>query len=129
MEQALDETVRDLQKHLNLVQCHLRSIASVVEQDGEYEEELKLSWDLDDDLLQMSFLFEDLRNMAIDLISVPSTSAEKAMAKKFKIDRKEHERKETAAHKAKVAEERAAYKAALKTSQTIAEEPDAEMKG
>src|SRR5688572_20691457 len=98
MEEALDETVRALQRHLNLAQCHLREIAAVVERNEEYEQELKLSWDLDEDLLQMSFLFEDLRMMSLDLISTPQTPEEKALAKKWKIDRKEHERKLISAH-------------------------------
>jgi hypothetical protein len=128
MEEALDETVRALQKHLNMVQVHLRNIAHVVEQDGEYEEELKLSWAVDEDLLQMGFLFEDLRGMCLDLISVPSTAEEKALAKKFKIDRKEYERKAREANKEKLAAEKAAYKASKKTAQGIKEEPDTEMK-
>lgn len=114
MEVALDEVVRKLQAHLNMAQCHLREIAACVDRGEDYEDELKLSWDLDEDLLLMSFLFEDLRMMSLDLISVPETPEEKAMAKKWKIDRKEHERKLTAEHVAQVKTERAAYKASLK---------------
>lgn len=129
MEEALDETVRGLQKHLNLVQCHLRTIAAVVEQDDDYAVELKLSADLDDDLRQMSFLFEDLRQMGCDMISIPETPEEKAMAKKWKIDRKERERKLQAEHAAQVKAERIANKAALQAQRSIAEgDEDAEMK-
>lgn len=129
IEEALDETVRGLQKHLNLVQCHLRTIAAVVEQDDNYEVELKLSADLDDDLRQMAWLFEDLRQMGCDMISIPETPEEKAMAKKWKIDRKEKERTMQAEHAATVKAERAANKLALKVAKTsIAEGDESEMK-
>jgi len=48
IEEALDEVVRDLQNHLNHVQLALRQVASVAEQDLDYEEELKLSWSIDE---------------------------------------------------------------------------------
>ena len=114
LEQALDETIRDLQKHLNMVQCSLRSIAATVEQDDDYKTELDLAANLDSDLRQMSWLFEDLRAFCWDLISVPESPEEKAMLKKFKIDQKELERKLQIEHSAKVKAERAASKLALK---------------
>lgn len=121
-EQALDETVRELQKHLNMVQVHLRTIAHTVEQDDDYETELKLSGALDDDLRDMSWLFDDLRQMATDLISVPDTPEEKALLKKWKIDRKELERKAQIEHAEKMKAERLANKAAMKVAKmTIAE--------
>ena len=113
IEEALDEVVRDLQNHLNHVQLALRQVASVAEQDLDYEEELKLSWSIDEDLLQMGFLFDDLRGMCLDLITVPETAEEKALAKKWKSDRREYEKKAVAEHAAKFKEERTASKAAL----------------
>ena len=131
LEAALDETVRGLQAHLNLVQCHLRGIAATLEQDDDLSVELKLSADLDDELRSMAWLFDDLRGFATDLISVPDTPAERAMVKKWKIDRKELERKLQAEHTAATKAEKAANKAALKMeSASIAEgnEMDSEMK-
>ncbi len=129
LEQALDQTIRDLQKHLNMVQVHLRSIAATVEQDDDLNVELKLSGDLDDDLREMAFLFEDLRGMAVDMISVPESPEEKAMVKKWKIDRKELERTKQAEHAAQVKAEKAANKAALKLAKSsIAEGDESEMK-
>ena len=114
LEQTLDSTIWELQMHLNLVQCSLRSIAATVEQDDDYKTELDLAANLDSDLRQMSWLFEDLRAFCWDLISVPESPEEKAMLKKFKIDQKELERKLQIEHSAKVKAERAASKLALK---------------
>ena len=114
LDAALDETVRDLQKHLNMVQVHLRLIASTVEQDDDLATELELSGKLDDDLREMGWLFEDLRSFATDLISQPETAEEKSMVKVWKVQRKEIERKLQIEHSAKVKAERAASKVALK---------------
>lgn len=115
LEQALDETVRELQKHLNMVQVHLRTIAATVERDDDFAEELALTGKVDDDLREMSWLFEDLRAFAADLISIPETAEEKALLRKWKIDRKVLEKRLQEEHTAKVREERAASKLALKT--------------
>lgn len=88
-------------------------MASVAEQDLDYEEELKLSWGIDEDLMQMNFLFDDLRAMCLDLITVPETAEEKALAKQFKVNRREYEKRAIAEHAAKFKEERAAAKEAL----------------
>ena len=114
LEQALDSTIRDLQSHLNMVQVHLRLIASTVEQDDDLAVELELSGKLDDDLRQMGWLFEDLRSFATDLISVPETIEEKSQMKVWKVQRKEIERKSQIEHIATVKAERAASKLALK---------------
>ena len=127
LEQALDSTIRDLQSHLNLVQCHLRSIAATVEQDDDLAVELELSGKLDDDLRQMGWLFEDLRSFATDLISVLETTEEKAQMKVWKVQRKEIERKLQIEHIATVKAERAASKLALKAEKLSIRE-DSEMK-
>ena len=48
----------------------MRRIAAASEQDLDYADELKLSWAVDEDLLQMSFLADDLRGMCLDLITL-----------------------------------------------------------
>lgn len=118
LEQALDATVRDLQHHLNMVQVHLRTIAATVERDSDFAEELALTGNVDDDLREMGWLFEDLRAFAADLISVPETAEEKALLKKWKIDRKLLEKKLQEEHIAKVREERAASKLAMKAEKS-----------
>lgn len=127
VEEALDEVVRGLQNHMNHVQMALRQAASIAEQDADYSEELKISWAIDEDLLQMSFLFEDLRAMSLDLITVPDTAEEKLLAKKFKLDRKAYEKKAIAEHAEKFKAERAASKLALKAERlALAEDGDME---
>ena len=65
LEIQLEEVVAKMQNHLNRAQLHLREVAVVVEQDASMEEELKLSGDLDDELLEMQFLFDDMRAMCL----------------------------------------------------------------
>ena len=113
-EHALDETVRELQKHLNMVQVHLRLISSTVEQDDDLAVELELSGKLDDDLREMGWLFEDLRSFATDLISQPETAEEKSLVKAWKVQRKQIERKLQIEHISTVKAERAVSKLALK---------------
>ena len=112
LEIQLEEVVKKLQNHLNRTQLHLREIASVCEQDDDLATELKLSGDLDEDLLNMGFLFDSLRGMCLDLISEPSNKEERDMVKKFKEERKAHEKLAKAEHKARVVAERAANRQA-----------------
>ena len=114
LEQALDSTIRDLQSYLNLVQCHLRSIAATVEQDDDFGIELDLTRKMDDALRSMTWLFDDLRQMAADLISLSITSEAKAQLKIWKVQRKELEKKLQTEHVIKIREERVASKLALK---------------
>ena len=112
LEIQLEEVVKKLQNHLNRAQLHLREIASVCEQDDDLASELQLSGDLDQELLDMGFLFDDMRSMCLGLISEPNTKEEKAMVKAFKEQRKAHEKSATAAHKMRIAAERVANKEA-----------------
>lgn len=114
LDDALDETIRDLQKHLNMVQVKLREIATIVEQDPEFKEEVKLSDELDDNLRNMEWLFTDLRFMAYDLITIPDEPDDKAWFKQHKIERKANEKKLQAEHIAQVKEDRKKQKEALK---------------
>ena len=114
MEQALDEVIRDLQKHLNSVQLKLREIATIVEQDPDFKEEVKLSDELDDNLREMEWLFTDLRSMAYDLISDPYEAEDKAWFKQHKAERKTNEKKLQAEHATKLKEDKAKQKQALR---------------
>lgn len=127
LEQALDETVRNLQSHLNLVQCHLRRIAAIADQDADFKDEVEESDKLDDDLRSMTWLFADLRSMAEDLISIPDTPEDKIWFKAHKAQRKLDDKRIEAEHAIKVKEERKASKSALKLQQSVIME-DAEMK-
>lgn len=114
LDEALDETIRNLQKHLNMVQVKLREIAVIAEQDPDFKEEVKLSDDLDDELRDMNWLFSDLRSMAYDLISIPDLPEDKTWFKQHKFDRKVNEKKVQVEHATKIKEERAQQKKAMK---------------
>ena len=127
LEQALDSCVRDLQRHLNLVQCALRSIAAIVEQDADFQAEVKESDTLDDELREMSWLFSDLRSMAEDLISIPDTPEDKIWYKAHKAQRKLDDKRIEAEHADKVKAEKKANKLALKIAKSSIAEEAAEM--
>lgn len=113
LEEALDETIRQLQAHLNMVQSRLREIAMLVEQDPDFKEEVKLSDELDDGLRDMNWLFNDLRTMAYDLITLPEEPEDKVWFKQHKIERKANEKKLQAEHAAQIKEDRKKQKQAL----------------
>ena len=121
LEQALDEVIRDLQKHLNMVQCKLREIALIVEQDPDFKEEVKLSDELDDNLREMEWLFTDLRSMAYDLISEPYEDEDKAWFKTHKVERKANEKKLQTEHITQLKEDKKKQKQALKELNDISE--------
>ena len=111
LDLALDQTVRDLIKHMNAVQFQLRSLAMAPDQDVPFEDELKLCAKIADDLRQMSWLFDDLRRFQFDLLSEPNTAEDKALLRSWKIERKAIEKAEEARHAALVKEEIEAAKA------------------
>ena len=114
LEQALDETCRGIINEMNHIQLQLRLLAAAPEQDVEYSTELEMCGKMDDHLRQLSWLFDDLRHMQCDLVSVPSTPEEKNLLKAWKLNRKELEKRLQAEHADQIREERAAAKAALK---------------
>ena len=131
LEAALDETVRKLQAHLNLVQCALRSLAAMADQDCEFRLEVAESDKLDDELGSMNWLFSDLGSFSEDLVSIPDTADDKIWYKAHKAQRKLDDKRIEAEHTAIMKEERKVGKAALKMAQSsIAEgdEMDSEMK-
>src|SRR5690606_16028941 len=93
LEQALDETCRGIINEMNHIQLQLRLLAAAPEQDVEYSTELEMCGKMDDHLRQLSWLFDDLRHMQCDLVSVPSTPEEKNMLKEWRTNRKELEKR------------------------------------
>ena len=98
LETALDTVVRDLQKHLNLVQMELRTIAMSSERDDDYEEMVRQGAKIQDNIIEMNFLFEDLYDMAGQIMGDPETPEEKAFLKQHKAARKIEIAKMKAAH-------------------------------
>ena len=102
LETALDETVRDLQKHLNMVQCHLRTLAADCERDPDFKEAIATADALEENIDEMAWLFTDLRGFCYDMVGIPETADEKAWLKQHKVERKAYFIKKTADKKAQI---------------------------
>ena len=99
LEEALDSVVRDLQKHLNMVQLQLRMLGVGSERDDDFEDQIKEADKMQDSIVEMNYLFEDLYDMAYQIVGDPETKEEKAFLKQHKIERKAHMDKLKAEHK------------------------------
>ena len=75
LEQALDENIRELQCFLNSLQCSLRQINMGNEQDLEYADD-------------MQYLFQELRDIAHQLVGEPNNAEERSYLKAHKAQRK-----------------------------------------
>ena len=88
LEQALDETVRSLQQHLNKVQLQLRMLGMGSDRDDDFEDQIKEADKMQDEILEMTWLFDDLSSMAYEIVGEPETKEEKLFLKQHKIERK-----------------------------------------
>ena len=99
LEEALDSVVRDLQKHLNMVQLQLRMLGVGSERDDDFEDQIKEADKMQDSIIEMNWLFEDLYDMSYQIVGDPETKEEKQFMKQHKIERKAHMDKLKAEHK------------------------------
>ena len=99
LEEALDSVVRDLQKHLNMVQLQLRMLGVGSERDDDFEDQIKEADKMQDSIVEMNYLFEDLYDMAYQIVGDTETKEEKQFLKQHKIERKAHMDKLKADHK------------------------------
>ena len=99
LEEALDSVVRDLQKHLNMVQLQLRMLGVGSERDDDFEDQIKEADKMQDSIIEMTWLFEDLYDMSYQIVGDPETKEEKQFMKQHKIERKAHMDKLKAEHK------------------------------
>ena len=99
LEEALDSVVRDLQKHLNMVQLQLRMLGVGSERDDDFEDQIKEADKMQDSIREMTWLFEDLYDMSYQIVGDPETKEEKQFMKQHKIERKAHMDKLKADHK------------------------------
>ena len=99
LEEALDSVVRDLQKHLNMVQLQLRMLGVGSERDDDFEDQIREADKMQDSIVEMNYLFEDLYDMAYQIVGDPETKEEKQFLKQHKIERKAHMDKLKAEHK------------------------------
>lgn len=119
LENAMRTTIRELQSHLNNAEIMMCQIATLVEQDAPFRDEVKLSDDFDDDIRGMCWLFEDLRTLTYGLISIPDEPEDRIWFRAHKAQRKLDEKKLQAEHAAKNKADRAAEKAALKAGAAL----------
>jgi hypothetical protein len=77
LERALDETVRDLQQHLNMVQCRLRTLAADSERDDDFQEMIGTADMLENDIDDMQWLFQDLRTCVTKSLAPPKPQRRK----------------------------------------------------
>ena len=99
LEEALDSVVRDLQKHLNMVQLQLRMLGVGSERDDDFEDQIKEADKMQDSIVEMNWLFEDLYDMSYQIVGDPETKEEKQFLKQHKRERKAHMDKFKADHK------------------------------
>ena len=99
LEEALDSVVRDLQKHLNMVQLQLRMLGVGSERDDDFEDQIREADKMQDSIIEMNWLFEDLYDMSYQIVGDPETKEEKQFMKQHKIERKAHLDKLKAEHK------------------------------
>ena len=105
LETALDETVRSLQAHLNMTQCHLRSLAADSERDNDFKEMIGVADELENEIDDMMWLFQDLRGYCYDIVGLPEGD-EKAWLKSHKALRKSYFQKKTLEKKAQIKKEK-----------------------
>ncbi len=102
LEQALDENIRELQCFLNSLQCSLRQINMGNEQDLEYALALKESDHVEDCIDDMQYLFQELRDIAHQLVGEPNNAEEKAYLKSHRAERKIYFQTKAAAKKLEI---------------------------
>lgn len=119
LETALDSVVRDLQKHLNLVQMNLRSIGLGEERNDSFEEQILEADNIQNSILEMNFLFNSLYDMAYQIVGDPQTKEEKSWLKTHKAERKVFIAKMKADNALKEKLEKASQKESKKTAQPL----------
>lgn len=110
LEESLDETVRNLQSHLNAVQCNLRTLAADQERDPDFKEAIGEADKLETHIVQMVELFEELRGYCYDLVGLPESMEEKLWLKQHKIERREFFKKMAIDTKLRIKAEKEEYK-------------------
>jgi hypothetical protein len=105
LETALDETIRDLQRHLNLIQCHLRTLAADSERDNDFQQMIGVADELENEIDDITWLFVDLRGYCYDIVGLPSGD-EKTWLKSHKAIRKAYFQKKTLEKKAQIKKEK-----------------------
>jgi hypothetical protein len=102
LEFAIDDCFKKLQTFLNSLQCSLRSLCMLVDQDADYKEAVLMSDDINDGVDGMEVLFDDLKDIMSQVMIKPETPEEKEYLKAHKLERKAQKAKEIQDKKDKV---------------------------
>ena len=98
LECAIDDSYKNLQKHLNNSQCSLRQLAMLSEQDQDFEEAVKLYDMIEEDIDGMICLFRELKSVSKQVMGKPPPEKKdwyrkhNAQRKLDKINQKEQEK-------------------------------------
>ena len=90
IEDSMDFVIKQIQEHLNSSQYRIRQLSQCAERDEPFTEEVKLSDNLQDDLLEIQRLFMDLLDISDQLISIPVDKNDIDFYKNHKKERKLH---------------------------------------
>ena len=110
LEESLDTTVRELQSHLNSVQCNLRTLAADQDRDPDFKEAIAEADKLEENIVRMIELFDELRGFCYDIVGSPLDMDEKVWLKKHKIERREFFKRMAIDTKERIKAEKATFK-------------------
>ena len=83
LEQAIDDTFKSLQSHLNSCQCGLRNLGMCNERNDIFEVSHKYCMDIDDDVSEMLLLFKDLKSIMKQVKLKPESPEEVEWLRNF----------------------------------------------
>ena len=89
LEEAVDETFKDLQAFLNNTQCDLRNLASCDERNETFEVSHSYCTKIDDNISEMNELFKSLKSIVKQIKMKPETDEDKQFVKDFEFKRRE----------------------------------------
>lgn len=87
-DDAVDRVYKETQQHLNDSHCSVRSLAMLSEQDGSYEDFVKMADDVLDHLDGVNDMFKQLKSVISQCMPKPSNAEEKSWLQKHKAERK-----------------------------------------
>ena len=115
LEQALDETIKGVQNHLNSLQCLLRQLAACEDQEIDPDDDFKQGVDLEDSVTDtvaaLGELLSELPDIASDIRGPAPNPAMKAWHRTHRAERKLDMARRKEAAKAAAAAEKAAAEA------------------
>ena len=88
LEQAIDDTFKELQQNLNQSQCNLRNLATCEERGDEFQISHDICYRIHDNILEMKELFLDLNSIVKQIKLKPETPEEKNWMETYNEEKK-----------------------------------------